>query len=86
MEAVLGIPKDGYNPFTDENEFTVDETRKLTIPEAIEFVLSIKKHEYTTGFTDFKSRFNMFSDWLLANKFENWFITAATCYYWFLGN
>ncbi len=77
IEAISGILKNGYNPFVDEDQISIEEARKLNIPQAVEFVLTIKKSEYSTGYTDFKSRLTLFRDWLLKNGLENRYITAV---------
>lgn len=71
------ILKDGlYNPFTDD-DLPIDEARKLTVREALGFVLAVKKNEYTTGYADFKSRITRFVEYLEKNGFRDRFITRV---------
>ncbi|HEX8269749.1 MAG TPA: site-specific integrase [Flavobacterium sp.] len=77
QQAISGILRAGYNPFLDEEDYNIEEVRKLTIPEAVEFVLQIKRHSYGTGYTDFKSRLNLFAAWLKKKGFENRHITSV---------
>jgi len=75
--SLSGILKQGlYNPFTDEDAH-VDEEKKLTVKDAVAFVLKIKQNEYKGGFSDFKSRLTKFQDWLLNNGFQNRYINAV---------
>lgn len=65
-----------YDPFADDANI-VDVARKLTVSEAVQFVLDYKEHIYAGGFIDFKSRIKLFEKWLLSNGFENRYITSV---------
>ena len=78
VKTVREILRTGqYNPYSD-NDNSVDEIPRLTVPEAVKFVLEIKKNEYKGGYIDFKSRVTKFQTWLLDNHFKNRFITVVS--------
>lgn len=67
--SVESLLRNGYDPYAESEP--VHEIPKLNIPQAVEFVLEIKKKEYGSGYTDYKSRLKQFEKWLLENGFEN---------------
>ena len=78
VEAVSNILRAGlYNPFSDKSEFSLEEARKLTITEAVDFVLALKAKKGGGGYADFKSRVQRFAKWLSENGFQNRFITSV---------
>jgi integrase len=78
-ESLSEILANGYNPYTDENaHYSIEEVRKLTVEEAVEFVLQLKKSEYGSGYVDFKSRLNQFKAWLHKHGFQDRMITDVS--------
>ncbi|MEM0576439.1 tyrosine-type recombinase/integrase [Flavobacterium polysaccharolyticum] len=76
-KAVENILENGFNPY-DEDSVPVDETKKYSIPDAITFSLELKKNTLKdNSFRDYRIRIKSFEKWLLANGFENRYITAV---------
>ena len=76
-KAVENILENGFNPY-DEDSVPVDETKNYSIPDAITFSLELKKNTLKdNSFRDFRIRIKSFEKWLLANGFENRYITAV---------
>ena len=76
-KAVENILENGFNPY-DEDSVSVDETKNYSIPDAITFSLELKKNTLKdNSFRDFRIRIKSFEKWLLANGFENRYITAV---------
>jgi len=76
-EAVASVLSQGYDPFMDEKTgrvrvvtaTPVDQVQQMTVDQAFDFVLDLKRPAYGTGFADFKSRVNRFRRWLEKHKF-----------------
>ena len=76
-KAVENILENGFNPY-DEDSVPVDETKNYSIPDAITFSLELKKNTLKdNSFRDYRIRIKSFEKWLLANGFENRYITAV---------
>lgn len=76
-KAVENILENGFNPY-DEDSVPVDETKNYSIPDAVTFSLELKKNTLKeNSFRDFRIRIKSFEKWLLANGFENRYITAV---------
>lgn len=75
-KAIETILENGYNPYDDT--ISVDELKKYNIPDAIAFVLELKKNSLKdNSYRDFRVRLKSFEKWLLANGFENRYITTV---------
>lgn len=75
-KSVSLILKNGFNPFDDET--TVDQIKKHTIVQAVDFVLQLKKNSHKeSSFRDFESRINQFKKWLLNNGFDGRYFDAV---------
>lgn len=77
IQVVSDILENGYNPYTDESAYAQDQIRQLSVPEAVEFVLRLKKSQYTTGYKSFESHLRKFQRWLLDHGFQGRLITAV---------
>ena len=76
-KAVENILENGFNPY-DEDSVPVDEVKNYSIADAITFSLELKKNTLKeNSFRDFRIRIKSFEKWLLANGFENRYITAV---------
>ena len=76
-KAVENILENGFNPY-DEDSVPVDETKNYSIPDAITFSLELKKNTLKdNSFRDYRIRIKSFEKWLLANGFENRYITSV---------
>lgn len=76
-DSLSDVLRNGYNPY-DESETAVDEQKKMTVAEAIKFVVDLKENEYQShSFIAFRSRLFQFRDWMLKNGFENRYITSV---------
>lgn len=76
-EAVQKILENGYSPF--ENNEALDETKKYNIPEAITFVLELKKSTLAeNSYTDLKIRLKSFEKWLLEHGYNNRYVTVIS--------
>lgn len=76
-KAVENILENGFNPY-DEDSVSVDETKNYSIADAVTFSLELKKNTLQeNSFRDFRIRIKSFEKWLLANGFENRYITAV---------
>ena len=72
--SLSSILKHGlYNPF-EEKINGVEQLQKLTVKEAVAFVLKYKENIYKGGYTDFKSRIKQFEKWLIENGFVNRYV------------
>ncbi|WP_294961128.1 tyrosine-type recombinase/integrase [uncultured Flavobacterium sp.] len=76
-KAVENILENGFNPY-DEDSVPVDETKNYSIADAVTFSLELKKNTLKdNSFRDYRIRIKSFEKWLLANGFENRYITAV---------
>jgi integrase len=76
-KAVENILENGFNPY-DEDSVSVDETKNYSIADAVTFSLELKENILKdNSFKDFRIRIKSFEKWLLANGFENRYITAV---------
>jgi len=76
-KAVENILENGFNPY-DEDSVPVDETKNHSIADAVTFSLELKKNTLKdNSFRDYRIRIKSFEKWLLANGFENRYITAV---------
>jgi integrase len=76
-KAVENILENGFNPY-DEDSVPVDESKNYSIPDAITFSLELKKNTLKdNSFRDYRIRIKSFEKWLLANGFENRYITEV---------
>lgn len=75
-KAIETILENGYNPYDDS--ISVDELKKYSIPDAITFTLELKKNSLKeNSYRDFRVRIKSFEKWLLANGYENRYITSV---------
>jgi hypothetical protein len=75
-DAVSSILKNGYNPFNDEPT-SIDEVQVMNVPEAVEFVLELKKSKISpNSYQDLRIRLKSFEKWLLGHGFENRYIIS----------
>ncbi|RKR11137.1 phage integrase family protein [Flavobacterium sp. 90] len=75
-DAVETILVNGYNPFEDSNP--VDQSKNYNIPDAVTFALELNKNTLKeNSYRDFRVRLKSFEKWLLANGFENRYITSV---------
>jgi len=75
-DSVSAILKNGYNPYIDEPN-RVDEVQLMNIPDAVQFVLKLKKSKLSANsYQDFRIRITAFEKWLLKNGFENRYVTS----------
>ncbi|CAM3969112.1 site-specific integrase [Flavobacterium cucumis] len=75
-ESVSIILKNGYNPFNQESN--IDEVKKYSISESVDFVLNLKKNSFKeSSYKDFESRINQFKKWLLENGFNGRYIDSV---------
>lgn len=76
-KAVENILENGFNPY-DEDSVPVDEVKNYSIADAVTFSLELKINTLKeNSFRDFRIRIKSFEKWLLANGFENRYITAV---------
>ncbi|MGL5112162.1 MAG: tyrosine-type recombinase/integrase, partial [Flavobacterium sp.] len=76
-KAVENILENGFNPY-NEDSVPVDEVKNYSIADAITFSLELKKNTLKdNSFRDFRIRIKSFEKWLLANGFENRYITTV---------
>ena len=77
-QAVENILENGYNPYEDEEIGTTENDKKYNIEEAVAFSLELKQNTLKeNSFRDFRVRIKAFEKWLLANGFENRYITSV---------
>lgn len=77
-QAVENILENGYNPYEDEEISTTENDKKYNIEEAVAFSLELKQNTLKeNSFRDFRVRIKAFEKWLLANGFENRYITSV---------
>jgi integrase len=75
-KAIETILENGYNPYDDS--ISVDDLKKYSIPDAITFALELKKNSLKeNSYRDFRVRIKSFEKWLLANGYENRYITSV---------
>ncbi|MDL2143584.1 site-specific integrase [Flavobacterium tructae] len=75
-KAVESILKNGFNPYDEST--SIDEVKKYNIPDAVTFALELnKKTLKENSYKDFRVRLKSFEKWLLANGFENRYITTV---------
>ena len=75
-KAIETILENGFNPYDDS--ISVDESKKYNIPDAVTFALELKKNTLKeNSYRDFRVRIKSFEKWLLANGFENRYITTV---------
>ena len=73
--AIETILENGFNPYDDS--ISIDEIKKYNIPEAVTFALELKKSTLKeNSYRDFRIRIKSFEKWLLANGYENRYITT----------
>lgn len=76
-KAVENILENGFNPY-DEDSVSVDETKNYSIADAVTFSLELKKNTLKdNSYRDYRIRIKSFEKWLLANGFENRYITSV---------
>ena len=76
VRAIETILENGFNPYDDS--LSVDEIKKYNIPEAVTFALDLKKSTLKeNSYRDFRVRIKSFEKWLLANGYENRYITTV---------
>lgn len=77
-QAVENILENGYNPYEDEEIVATENDKKYNIEEAVAFSLELKQNTLKeNSFRDFRVRIKAFEKWLLANGFENRYITSV---------
>jgi len=75
-KAIETILENGFNPYDDS--ISIDQSKKYNIPEAVTFALELKKNTLKeNSYRDFRVRINSFQKWLLANGYENRYITTV---------
>lgn len=75
-DAVETILVNGYNPFEDSEP--VDKLKNYNVPDAVTFALELNKSTLKeNSYKDFRVRLKSFEKWLLANGFENRYITTV---------
>ncbi|MFV8374025.1 tyrosine-type recombinase/integrase [Flavobacterium sp. GSP11] len=75
-KAIETILENGFNPYDDA--ISIDESKKYNIPDAVTFALELKKNTLKeNSYRDFRVRIKSFEKWLLANGFENRYITTV---------
>lgn len=75
-KAIETILENGFNPYDDS--ISVDESKKYNIPDAVTFVLELRKNTLKeNSYRDFRVRLKSFEKWLLTNSFENRYITTV---------
>jgi integrase len=75
-KALETILENGFNPYDDS--ISVDKSKKYNIPDAVTFVLELKKSTLKeNSYRDFRIRIRSFEKWLLANGHENRYITTV---------
>lgn len=75
-KAIETILENGYNPYDDS--ISVDESKKYSIPDAINFALELKKNSLKeNSYRDFRVRVKSFEKWLSSNGYENRYITSV---------
>lgn len=75
-KAIETILENGFNPYDDS--ISVDESKKYNIPDAVTFALELKKNTLKeNSYRDFRVRIKSFEKWLLANGFENRYISTV---------
>lgn len=75
-KAIETILENGFNPYDDS--ISVDESKKYNIPDAVTFVLELRKNTLKeNSYRDFRVRIKSFEKWLLTNSFENRYITTV---------
>lgn len=76
LKSVKSILKNGFNPYNDE---PYHEEKNLTIANAVQLILNLKKNQYTpASYRDFKSRILRFQKWLFENGYFGRLITDVT--------
>ena len=76
-KAVENILENGFNPY-DEDSVSVNETKNYSIADAVTFSLELKKNTLKdNSYRDYRIRIKSFEKWLLANGFENRYITSV---------
>jgi integrase len=76
-KAIETILENGYNPY--DYSISIDESKKYNITEAVTFVLKLKENSLKeNSYRDFRIRLKSFEKWLLANGFQNRYITTVT--------
>ena len=75
-DTVEDILKNGFNPY-EETEL-IDEVKKYSTVEAIDFVLELTKSKFSAShYSDFNSRLQQFKKWLIKNGWEFRHITSV---------
>ncbi|WP_223253714.1 site-specific integrase [Flavobacterium sp. LM5] len=77
-QAVENILENGYNPYEDEEINSTSNEKNYSIADAVTFSLELKENILKeNSYKDFRIRIKSFEKWLLANGFENRYITAV---------